>query len=112
MFVVVYSMVICFKQARYGEKGWEKCGLVHFFYSNFQKEALLENMKTPLFKLETNEAMQMDSNMDSNINGEEETDAMESLDTITIDSLSTVEKLSCTSFAPSMASLREMARKK
>jgi hypothetical protein len=56
--------------------------------------------------------MQMDSNMDSNINGEEETDAMESLDTITIDSLSTVEKLSCTSFAPSMASLREMARKK
>jgi hypothetical protein len=109
MFVVVYSMVICFKQARYGEKGWEKCGLVHFFYSNFQKEALLENMKTPLFKLKTNEAMEMDSHM--NI-GEEETNAMESLDTMMIDFLTKVEKLSYSSSAPSMASLCEMARKK
>jgi hypothetical protein len=94
------------------KKGWEKCGLLRSFYSNFQKEALLENMKTPLFKLETNEAMQMDSNMDSNINGEEEINAMESLDTIMIDSLSRVEKLSSTSSAPSMASLCKMARKK
>jgi hypothetical protein len=65
-----------------------------------------------LFKLETNEAMQMDSNMDSNINGEEEINAMESLDTIMIDSLSRIEKLSCTSSTPSMASLHEVARKK
>jgi hypothetical protein len=91
------------------KKGWEKCGLLRSFYSNFQKEALLENMKTPLFKLETNEVMEMDSNM---VNGEEETDAMESLDTIMIDSLSRIEKLSCTSSTPSMASLHEVARKK
>jgi hypothetical protein len=91
------------------KKGWEKCGLLHSFDSDFQKEALLENMKTPLFNHKANKALEMETNINFGI---EETDAKERLEDIMHEALTRVEKLSITSGSSSMAALHEMARKR
>jgi hypothetical protein len=89
------------------KKGWEKCGLLFSLDSDFQKEAMLDNMKTPLFKQKVNEAMERNINI-----GEEETNAEKTLEVAMIESLTKVEKLLIASATPFMALFCGMARKK
>jgi len=89
-------------------KGWKKCRLLHLFDQDFQREAMIENMKIPLFKhVEDNQIIKSNFNC-----GEEETNAEDPLEEVMMESLIRVEQLSLVSGTTSMATLRSMARKK
>ena len=90
------------------QKGWEKCGLLRSFDSQFQRDAMVQNMQIPLFK-EIQENQTFEINLS---HAEDETDAEESLDTIMTSELNRVEKLSTRNSTGSVASIRGLARKK
>ena len=96
---------ICNKQQMV-QKGWEKCGLLRSFDSQFQRDAMVQNMQIPLFK-EVQENQTFEINLS---HAEDETDAEESLDTIMMDELNRVEKLSTQNSTGSVASIRGLAR--
>ena len=69
--------------------GWSKCGLFCLFNPEFQKDVMIQNMKSPLFKEYT--SIQVDTNK---IIEDEDIDVKESLEAIVEDTLSRVEKIS------------------
>jgi len=88
-------------------KGWEECRLLRLFDQSFQRKAMMDNVKTPLFKHVVDNQV-----VDSNFNGrEEETNAEITLEEVIMKSLTKVEELSLGSITTSMASLHDMARK-
>lgn len=94
-------------------KKWSKKDgrrLVYFFLSTsiFHKDSMIENMKIPLFKQET-EDLALESN---NNKGKEETNIEKTLDLVMEDILSRVEKLSIASATTSVVMLHGMARKR
>jgi hypothetical protein len=97
---------ICNKQEMV-KVGWSKCGLLRSFDPEFQKDAMIQNMKTPLFKEDTNIQVDTSKNIE-----DEDIDVEESLEAIIEDTLSRVQKLSTSHGTASMASIRGMARKK
>jgi hypothetical protein len=88
------------------KKGWSYTGLQRAFEPEFQKQAMIDNIKTPLFNIEENVAVETNNNNDN-----EETCVEVSLDTILEDSLTRVSLLTTSSNTISMATLRGMARK-
>ena len=82
--------------------GWTKCGLLHSFDLEFQKDAIIENMKSPLFKEDTSIQVDINKNIE-----DEDIDVEESLEAIMEDTLSRVQKLSTSHGITSMASIRE-----
>ena len=98
---------ICNKQQMV-QKGWEKCGLLRSFDSQFQRDEMVQNMQIPLFK-EVQENQTCETNLS---HAEDETDAKESLDTIMTEDLNRVEKLSTRNSTASIASIRGLVRKK
>ena len=98
---------ICNKQQMV-QKRWEKCGLLCSFDSQFQRDAMVQNMQIPSFK-----EVQENQTFETNLNhAEDETDAEESLDTIMMEDLNRVEKLSTQNSTASIASIRGLAKKK
>jgi hypothetical protein len=88
------------------EKGWKHIGLLKAFEPEFQKQAMVDNIKTPLFKsIEGDIAMET-----NNTNEDEETCGEVSLDTILEESLTKVQLLTSKNKTPSMTSLRGIAR--
>jgi hypothetical protein len=77
------------------------------FIFNFQKEALLDNIKSPLFKQEANKTMKKNIN-----NSEEEMDTEETLEAVVIESLTRIDKLTIISTTPSMILLHGVTKKK
>jgi hypothetical protein len=77
------------------------------FSFNFQKEALLDNIKSPLFKQEANKTMKKNIN-----NSEEEMDTEETLEAVVIESLTRIDKLTIISTTPSMILLHGVTKKK
>ena len=70
------------------QKGWEKCGLLCSFDSNFQRDAMVQNIQVPLFK-QVQESQAFETNLN---HAEDESDAKETLDTIMNEDLNRVEK--------------------
>ena len=87
--------------------GWSKCGLLRSFDPEFQKDAMIQNMKSSLFK----EGISIQVDTSKNIE-DEDIDVEESLEAIMEDTLLRVQKLFTSHGTPSMASIRGMARKK
>jgi hypothetical protein len=88
------------------ERGWKHTGLPKAFEPEFQKQAMVDNIKTPLFK-----SIEGDIAMETiNTNEDEETCGEVSLDTIFEDSLTKVQLLTSKNKTPSMTSLRGIAR--
>jgi hypothetical protein len=88
------------------EKGWKHTGLLKAFEPEFQKQAMVDNIKTPLFKsIEGDIAMET-----NNTNEDEETCGEVSLDTILEESLTKAQLLTSKNKTPSMTSLRGIAR--
>ena len=88
------------------EKEWKHIGLLKAFEPQFQKQAMVDNIKTPLFKnIEGDIAMKT-----NNTNEDEETCGEVSLDTIPEESLTKVQLLTSKNKTPSMTSLRAIAR--
>ena len=90
------------------QKGWEKCGLLCSFDSNFQRDAMVQNMQIPLFK-QVQESQAFETNLN---HAEDETNAEETLDTIMNEDLNRVEKLSTKNSTASVASIHGLARKR
>jgi hypothetical protein len=88
------------------KKGWSYTGLQRAFEPEFQKQAMIDNIKTPLFNIEENVAVETNNNNDN-----EETCIEVSLDTILEDSLTRVSLLTTSNNTISIATLRGMARK-
>ena len=89
-------------------KGWEKCGLLRSFDSNFQRDAMVQNMEIPLFK-QVQESQAFETNLN---HAEDVIDAEETLDTIMNEDLNRVKKLSIQNSTTSVASIRGLTRKK
>jgi hypothetical protein len=88
------------------EKGWKHTGLLKAFEPEFKKQAMMDNIKTPLFKsIEGDIAMET-----NNTNEDEETCGEVSLDTILEESLTKAQLLTSKNKTPSMTSLRGIAR--
>ena len=87
-------------------KGWKHIGLLQAFNREFQKQAMIQNMKTPLFKV-IEEDLEVETSID---NKNEECDAEVSLDTIMEESLGRVSQLRSPNPTPRMATIRNMAR--
>jgi hypothetical protein len=87
-------------------KGWNKTGLLRAFDLNFQKQAMVDNIKTPLFK-----TIEKKLEIETSNHGEDETDAEVSLDTVLEESLSRVVELPSSISSTSMAALRNVARR-
>jgi hypothetical protein len=87
--------------------GWSKCRVFRSFNLEFQNDVMIQNMKAPSIKEDTN--IQVDTN--KNIQ-DEDLDVEESLEAIMEDTLSRVQKLSSFHGTTFMASIRGMARKK
>jgi hypothetical protein len=87
-------------------KGWDKTGLLRAFDLNFQKQAMVDNMKTPLFK-----TIEENLEIETTNHGEDETDVEVSLDTVLEESLSRVVELPSSISSISMVALRNVARR-
>ena len=87
--------------------GWSKYGLLRTFDPDCQKDAMIRNMKSPLFNEDTNIQVVTSKNIE-----DEDIDVEESLETIMKDTLPRVEKLFTSHGTTSMTSIRRMARKK
>jgi hypothetical protein len=84
-------------------KGWMHTGLLQAFNGDFQKEAMIQNMKTPLFNV-----IEEESEVETSIyNENEEFDAKVSLNTVMEVSLKEVTQLRAPSCTPSMATIRK-----
>jgi hypothetical protein len=88
------------------EKGWKHTGLLKAFEPEFQKQAMVDNIKTPLFKSIEGDIV-METN---NTNEDEETCGEVSLDTILEESLTKVQLLTSKNKTPSMTLLCRIAR--
>jgi hypothetical protein len=88
------------------EKKWKHIGLLQAFETNFQKEAMIDNIKTPLFK-STEEDTEIETI--NNIEDEDTCNLEVSLDTVLEDSLTKVALLN-KSNTSSLAALHGMAR--
>ena len=87
-------------------KGWEQTGLLRAFDKEFQKQAMLDNIKTPLFKTIEEEVQAYNTECN------EEIDVEVSLDIVMEESLTkVVELLKCIS-SSNMSTIRNLARKK
>ena len=89
------------------KEGWSKCGLLRSFDPEFQKDVMIQNMKSLLFKKDT--SIQVDTN--KNIE-DEDIDVEDSLEAIMEDTFSRVQKLSTSHGTVFMASICRMTRKK
>jgi hypothetical protein len=87
------------------KKGWKHTGLLQAFETNFQKETMIDNIKTPLFK-STEEDMEIETI--NNIE-DEDTCGEVSLDTVFEDSLTKVALLNKPNTS-NMATFHGMAR--
>ena len=67
--------------------GWSKCGLLRSFDPEFQENTMIQNMKLPLFKEDTNIQVDTSKNIEDEV-----IDVEESLEAIMEDTLSRVEK--------------------
>jgi hypothetical protein len=88
------------------KKGWKHTWLLQAFETNFQKEAMIDNIKTPLFK-STEEDTEIETI--NNIEDEDTCNLEVSLDTVLEDSLTKVALLN-KSNTSSLAALHGMAR--
>ena len=77
---------VCNKQ-KMVKVGWSKCGLLRSFDPEFQKNTIIQNMKLPLFKEDTNIQVDTSKNIEDEV-----IDVEESLEAIMEDTLSRVEK--------------------
>jgi hypothetical protein len=87
------------------KKGWNQTGLLRAFEPDFQKQAMIENISTPLFKTTAE-----DLPLETNYQEDEETCGEVSLDTILEESLTKVSLLQGKSTPTSMVTLRGIAR--
>jgi hypothetical protein len=87
------------------KKGWNQTGLLRAFEPEFQKEAMIENINTPLFKTTAE-----DLPLETNDQEDEETCGEVSLDTILEENLTKVSLLKGKSTPTSMAALCGIAR--
>jgi hypothetical protein len=87
------------------KKGWNQTGLLRAFEPDFQKQAMIENISTPLFKTTAE-----DLPLETNYQEDEETCGEVSLDTILEESLTKVYLLQGKSTPTSMVTLRGIAR--
>ena len=88
-------------------KGWEQAGLLRAFDSEFQKQAMMDNMVKPLFNIKEEEGVQA-----TNTECNEEIDVEVSLDTVMENNLSRVAELSKTINSNRMTTIRALAKKK
>ena len=88
------------------KKCWSYTSLQRAFEPEFHNQAMIDNIKTPLFNIEENVAVETNNNNDN-----EETCVEVSLDTILEYSLTRVSFLTSSSNTISMITLRGMARK-
>jgi hypothetical protein len=89
------------------KKGWIHTGLLRAFEPEFQKQAMIENIKIPLFKI-VEDDIQIDISNNVQV---EETCSEVSLDTILEESLTSVAMLTTSNKPTSMAVLRGIARR-
>ena len=87
-------------------KGWELIGPLHAFDKEFYKQAMLDNMKTPLFKTIENEIQTYNIECNEKINVEV------SLDTIMEENLAKVAELPNSISSNHMTTIKDLARKK
>jgi hypothetical protein len=87
-------------------KGWKHIGLLQAFNGEFQKQAMIQNMKTPLFKV-IEEDLEVETSID---NENEKCDSEVSLDTIMEVSWERVSQLRSPNPTPCMATIQNMAR--
>jgi hypothetical protein len=89
------------------KKGWTHTGLLRAFEPEFQKQAMIEDIKIPLFNI-IKDDIQIDI---SNNVEDEETCSEVSLDTILEESLTNVAMLTTSNKSASMVALQGIARR-
>jgi hypothetical protein len=87
-------------------KGWEQTGLLRAFDKVFQKQAMLDNIKTPLFKTIEEEVQAYNTKCN------EEIDVEVSLDTVMEESLTKIVELPKFISSSRMIIIKGLARKK